>query len=132
MAKRSSFAQRMAQQQREQERAARARERARMASAREAERARKAYERATALEEKERKRLYAEARAAEVAALNEALANTERELASILEATLDVDDYLDFEALRERPQIPAFQPGALATAERPPDESGFVWRPLSG
>lgn len=121
----------MAQQQREQERVARARERARLASAREAERARKAYERATALEEKERKRLYTEARAAEVVALNEALAKAEGDLALILVATLDVDDYLDFETLREEPQVPVFQPGVLATPEQPPDESAFVVPPLS-
>ena len=52
-------------------------------------------------------------------------------LGSILSATLDVDDYLDLEVLRDDPDIPPFQPGSLATAETPPDEESFSVPPLS-
>jgi len=132
VARRSSFAQRAAQRQRELERAARAHERTRLSDAREAERALKTYERAQAMEEKERKRLYLDARTAEAGALNEALEASAGELSSLLSATLDVDDYLDLESLREAPEIPPFQPGALATAETPPAVQSFMPAELSG
>ena len=102
------------------ERQARAQERATLAAVREAERARKAYERAQLAEEKERRRLYLESRQAEVEAMNAELAAEVEELEGLLQATLSVDDYLDFETLKVEPELPLFQPGALANAtERP-------------
>jgi restriction system protein len=114
VARRSSWSQQVQRAQRERERAARAQVRAQMQAQREADRARKAYERASALAEKERKRLYVESRMAEVEAQNAALEEDVTRLGGILAATLDVDDYLDFEDLKEQPEIPAFQPGSLA------------------
>jgi restriction system protein len=87
---------------------------------REAERARRAYERAQAVEEKDRKRLYLQSRVADVEARNEELDAFVASLESLLAATLDVDDFLDFEALKEEPDVPPFQPGALATPEPAP------------
>jgi len=129
VAKRSSWSQQVQRAQRERERAARAQMRAQMQAQREADRARKAYERATALAEKERKRLYVESRMAEVEAQNAALEEDVTRLEGILAATLEIDDYLDFEDLKEEPEIPVFQPGALAV-EAPLPEAETV-PPLS-
>jgi restriction system protein len=103
-----------------------------MTAIREAERTRKAYERSQALEEKERKRLYLESRAAEVEAMNADLEVRNDALESLLAATLEVDDYLDFETLKVEPDVPPFQPGALAIATDPPRLEMFMPTPLSG
>jgi restriction system protein len=132
MARRSSYAYRMAQYQREAERQARAQQRGQLAAIREAERTRKAYERAQAGEEKERKRLYLESRMAEVDAMNAELQAANDGLESLLAATLDLDDYLDFETLKVEREIPPFQPGALAVTETPPQVETFMPPPLSG
>lgn len=84
------------------------------------------------MEEKERKQLYLEARTAEAGALNEALETAAGELSSLLSATLGVDDYLDLESLREDPELPPFQPGALATPENPPAAASFMPAEPSG
>ncbi|WP_204018430.1 restriction endonuclease [Sphaerimonospora thailandensis] len=83
--------------------------RAQQAAVRNAERARAAYARAQAAEEKERKRLYQESRAADVAAMNEGLELRMQALATILQATLQVDDHIDFESLKRPATIPAWQ-----------------------
>lgn len=99
--------------------AERAQARAHMAAMREmesaqrqAERAEAAAARASAAEqraaEKEAKRLRGEARLAEVEALNAQLAELSNELDSILSATLDVDDYVDLDALRSTANHPPF------------------------
>jgi restriction system protein len=51
---------------------------------------------------------------------------------SLLLATLSVDDYIDFEALKEEPELPPFQPGSLAVPASPPGEQDFMPAPLSG
>lgn len=129
MARRSSYAYRRA---REIERQQRLQQRTQLAATREAERARKAYERAQKLEEKERKRLYLEARQAEVDAMNAELEGQIGALETVLARTLDVDDYLDFEQLKVEPEIPPFQPGALAVVEPAPQLESFMPPPLSG
>lgn len=126
MARRSGFAYRMAQQQRQREVQARALSREEMRALREAERARKAYERAVASEEKEQKRLYVESRAAEVDAMNEQLDSFVASIENLLAATLDVDDFLDFEVLKEKPEPPPFQPGTLATEALTPRIEAFL------
>jgi restriction system protein len=126
VARRSGFAYRMAQYQRQQEAHARAVAREQMRAVREAERAHKAYERALAAEEKERKRLYVESRVADVDAMNEQLEVFVASIENLLMATLDVDDFLDFESLKETPPPLPFQPGALATPERPPSLEQFM------
>lgn len=122
----------MAQYQRELERQARAQEQARLRAARESDRSRRAYERAAAAEDKERKRLYLEARLADVEAKNEELETFVLQLEGLLAVTLGVDDYLDFEALKTRPEIPAFNPGPLAISEPEVDPATLMPEPLAG
>lgn len=110
----------MAQYQRELERQARA-----------AERERKTRERELAAQQREEKRQYAEARAAEVEEMNADLDSEVAALKGILAATLTADDHIDFEVLKEAPEIPPFQPGALAVAEPEPKMEAFVPAPLS-
>ena len=64
--------------------------------------------------EREAKRWHIEAMEAEVAARNAALAATYDEIDSILAATLEVDDYVDLESLRQVAEHPPFDPGELA------------------
>jgi restriction system protein len=132
MARRSSYASRAAQRQRQLERETRAHERAVAAAVREADRARKSLERAQSWDQKERKRLYAEARQAEVNAMNAELTAAVEELETLLRTTLDVDDYLDFEALKVEPDVPRFQPGELGVSEPPPALDAFMPDPRSG
>jgi restriction system protein len=128
--RRSSLGSWLVQQQRERERQARAQQRAVAAAVRTSEQARRAYERAQAWEQKEQKRLYVEARQAEVDAMNEQIAGEIESLESLLRETLDVDDYLDFETLKRLPELPKFDPAALATPEAevipftPPPQGG--------
>ena len=97
-----------------------------VAAQREAERAQKAYERATAAAarsseaerkaaEREAARLHVEARLAEVEAMNATLADDLAAVDGLLTATLDVDDYVDLEALKiSTVEHPPFEPGGLA------------------
>ena len=130
--RRSSFGRALAQHQREVERQRRLAERENMRALREAERARRAYERSVAEGEKERKRLHLESRIAEIDAMNEELEARVERLEALLEATLDVDDFLDFESLKEKPELPPFQPGALAAPESPPLLESFMPSAPSG
>jgi restriction system protein len=93
---------------------------------REAERQQRAYERALAAQEKEQKRLYLESRAAEVEAMNDQLDAFVTALESLLVATLKVDDHIDFESLKEKPEPLPFAPGDLATAALEPRISAFL------
>ena len=113
------------QMQRQAERDARARAAAQRRAQVEADRARRAFERAAAADQKERARLYTESRIAEVAALNDGLAAHVAALDGLLRDTLAVDDFLDFESLKEAAPRPQFTPGALAVAEPPPDPAAF-------
>lgn len=134
MAKRGFFAElqhqnQMAAKRQAQEQRAQAREYA--AAVREAERAQRESDRAaaqlaraTAAEqkaaEKEAKRLYEEMRLAEVESLNAELADSTDELDSILEATLDVDDFVDLEDLRATAEHPPFPRTDLEEPLPPP------------
>jgi len=118
------------QVQRQAEREARAQTAAERRATVEAERARRAYERARVADEKEQVRLYTEARVAEVAALNENLADDVAALERILRDTLDVNDFLDFESLKEVISQPPFDPGPLGIPEPPPDPTAFQPPPL--
>lgn len=119
-----------AQAQRDRERANAAAYRAQQQAQREAERAAresdryaaqvsKADAKAQAAAEKEGKRLYIEAREAEVASTNEDLKVTLDDIDSILAATLDVDDYVDLESLRQVPEHPPFESAHAVPAPRP-------------
>jgi restriction system protein len=122
----------LARQQRAAQHAQTVHYRQQQAARREAERAMKAAERAAALDAREGKRLYAEARAARVAADNVDLQARIEELDGLLAATLTVDDHIDIERLKQRVQHPPFNPGALGTPLPPPDWTSFVPAAPSG
>ncbi|HMJ32566.1 MAG TPA: restriction endonuclease [Baekduia sp.] len=88
---------------------------------REQERLQREAERQRAREDKEAARRYAEARQAEAQTLNAFLAAQIAELEGVLTATLGIDDFVDFEALREKPVIRPFGPGGLAQARSRPE-----------
>src|ERR687893_75282 len=101
MGRNRGFTAALIQIQREAERRARAEAAAATRMAREADRARRAYERAQAADAKERARLYVESRVAEVELCNEQLGQDVAHLQTLLTDTLAVDDFLDFETLKE-------------------------------
>ncbi|GAA1662170.1 hypothetical protein GCM10009744_64920 [Kribbella alba] len=115
--------------------------RAQAAAERDAERARKAAERARAAAargsaaeqkaaEKEAARLHAEARMAEVEAMNGDLANEFAEIDGLLAATLEIDDYVDLDALKIIDvEHPPFEPGILATSTPPLPELVYPRQP---
>lgn len=82
---------------------------------REQERAQREYEKQVARDEKERKRLYLEGRGREVEALNRELDHSVAGLEDLLVATLQVDDYIDLDSLKQMYREPAF-----STADLPP------------
>jgi restriction system protein len=63
-----------------------------------------------------------ESRLADVQLLNEELQYDLARLQRLLADTLPVDDFLDFETLKEAASLPVFAPGALAQPE-PPSKS---------
>lgn len=116
---------------REAERRQRARQRELVAAERAAERARAEEKRAATLylkaQEKERKaaeklakQLHVERMAAEVDSLNAELKAEEEDLAELLTATLDVDDFVDLEQLRRKHVPKPFEPGGLAVPGKRP------------
>lgn len=76
-------------------------------------------------DERERKRLYLEARAAEVAGDNVDIQARLEELDQLLQATLEVDDHIDFARMKKRVQHPPFDPGQLAQPIPGPDWRRF-------
>lgn len=116
--------------------------RARAAAARSAEQARRAAERAHAAAaraseaqrkaaEKEAARLHVESRLAEVAEMNAGLAAALTEIDGLLAATLDVDDFVDLEALKiTAVEHPRFDPGDLATPTPPLGELVYPPEPV--
>ncbi|MEV6924046.1 restriction endonuclease [Dactylosporangium sp. NPDC051485] len=112
-----------AQQAREQQRAQAAYVRRQQAMRWAAEEAAKAAQRATFATE--RKRLYLEARAAEVAADNADLQAQLGELENLLQATLTVDDHVDFALLKKPFHFPPFDPGPDGVPGPGPDWRQF-------
>lgn len=135
MARRGFFAELQHQArvaQREAERRQKAAARAHAAAVRQAEQAQKAEERAmqqlARARQAERKRLekgataaHVAAREAEVERLNSELAEIYDEIDNLLAATLEVDDYVDLEKLRQRAKHPPFDRADLETPIPPPD-----------
>jgi restriction system protein len=132
MGRRSGFVASLAQVQRELARVQAAQIRAENAKRRQAEQASRAYMRSVAADERERKRLYAEERSAEVASLNDQIEASLQELGGLLTATLSVDDYLDFEALKRPESFPPFDPGELGSPNPPPTQKQYEVPPLGG
>jgi restriction system protein len=118
--------------QKEAERQARARAAAETRAARQAEQARRKSERARAATDKERKQLYRASRTADVGLQNARLEDQVACLQLLLADSLAVNDALDFELLKERAQVPVFNPGDLTTPIPPPDPDRFKPRPLTG
>jgi restriction system protein len=125
MGRKRGFTAALVQIQREADRQARAQEAASTRAAREAERARRAYERSQAAEDKARQQLYVESRMAEVDLRNEELEQDVADLQMLLADTLAIDDFLDFDALKEAVPKPVFSPGQLALPETAPDPAAF-------
>lgn len=86
----------------------------------------KAQARAALASEKERHREYLESRQAEVDELNEEVEAKIRMLESVLAATLDVDDYIDFESMKEVLAVPPFSGGEFEQEEPPPRLENFL------
>jgi restriction system protein len=120
------------QLQREAERRARQDAASQRRAVQEAQRAQREYERAVAADQKERKRLYEAARMAEVGSLNESLMFDVRGLQTLLRQSLAVDDFLDFETLKDATPLPGWEPGDLATPIPPPDQWDFRPTELTG
>ncbi len=127
MPRRSGFIGALAQVQREIERSQRASARAQNAAIRdqqrairEAERAQRAAisasKRAATEAERDRKRLHQEAQMARVDKMNADIEVRLDALRHLLHRTLDVDDYLDLDDLKETYTPPTFNPGKLGTA----------------
>lgn len=134
MARRGFFAEMQHQsvvRAREAERAQMARARQHAAAVREAERTQKAAERAAAQAERasaaDKKRLEKEAKEAHQTAMqatvderNGVLDTTYEEIDSLLAATLEMDDFVDLEALRRQVEHPPFDKPELETPVPPP------------
>jgi restriction system protein len=131
MARRSSLYAAWAQAGREAERQRQAQERAQARAIRAREQATRAAERARVANAREAKQLHAEAREEETAALEAELASRTEALESILKATLAVDDYIDLDTLKQRPAIPAFDPGQLGQPSPQPQRSTYNVAPLT-
>lgn len=116
----------LAQMQREAERARAAQQRDQARSVREQQRTLLAHQRATVADERERKLLYAEARAEDVAADNEALDHRVQQLESVLSAALGVVPRVDLDALAVAPRLPVFDPSVVPAALPPPDLGAFL------
>jgi len=103
-----------------------ARHRAESQTARALERARKAYARAQREEEREKSRLYAESRAAEVAEENQQLEHRLSDLHGLLSRALDVDSFLDLDTLRHELVLPTFDAKGLDVPEAPADLGSYL------
>jgi restriction system protein len=96
---------------------------------REAEAARRAAEKAQAAQAREARRQYQEKRDAEAAAMTEALRTQVDTLSSLLAQTLDVDDAITFDELKDKTPLPEFDGGPLAVAEPPPSLREIRYEP---
>lgn len=126
MGRRKGFWASMAQAAREAERERLAAEKAQVRAIKAREQAQRASLRADAASEREAKRLYAEARQHEAVALAAELDLRRKDLESILEATLAVDDYIDLDSLKDPLSLPEFRAGPLGTPLPAPDRAAYV------
>ncbi len=131
MARRRGFLAAMAQASREYERQKQAEARAQLQATKARERADRAADRARVADERERRRLYLEAREQEVEALDAELASHRELLERVLEATLEVDDHLDLDRLKQAANIGPFDPGPLAVAQPRPDPAAYEVTPMT-
>src|SRR5437667_12219833 len=132
MARRRGFLHAAVQAQRDAEKQHLAQLRTQTQIAREAERAQKVYLSAQRAEQKERTRLYIESQVALVALENERLDRDIARLENLLTESLAHDEFINFEKLKQSPDIPFFNPGPLAVAEPPPVQQRYFPPELSG
>jgi restriction system protein len=132
MTRRSGIFRAIAQAQREAERKSLAQARAQTQAAKAAAQAQKAYERAQIADQKESARLYAESRVDQVAMQNQELESDIRRLGNLLIEALSLDSFLDFQKLKEPPNLPIFNPGQLAVEESPPSPQMYLPPELTG
>lgn len=123
-----------AQQEAERRRVANLRQQARLQTelAKAAEKARKDYERAAAADQKERIRLYAESRIAQVNLQNEQLQQTVSRLGNILTEALSVDSFINLQTLKQPYKPLFFNPGQIGTPEPPPILETYLPADLTG
>ena len=81
---------------------------------------------ADAKDERERRRLYVEARTADVASANADLRSHLDDLDSLLLSTLDVDDHIDLNVFKKPLAIPPFDPGKLGRPIPEPSWESFA------
>lgn len=122
----------LARMQREAQRAEAARARAVARSVRNDQRAQAAAARARVADERQRQRMHAAARTAEAAEDTAELERTVAALNGVLAATLNVDDFLDLETLKQPPQLPYFDPAVAGPLGPPPRLEDYLPPPLSG
>ncbi len=104
-----------------------ARARAEVRAARQAERLQRTLQRERAAEEKERARAYTESRLEEVRDQNADLEETVSELRSLLHNSLILRaSAVDLEGLKEKAQMPAFEPGPLRHAIQAPEINAYL------
>jgi restriction system protein len=124
MARRSGFLHAVMQAQRQAERNRivqfNAQQKAQTQAARAAAKAQKDYENAVRADQKERARLYAESRIAQVDVQNEQVEQDVARLNNLLLEALAKDTFLDLNTLKEPPNLPIFSPGELLVATTPP------------
>jgi restriction system protein len=120
----------MAQASRERERQQRAVIRAEEQAVRARDQAQRAAIAARAAGERDARRLHAQAREDEAAAREAELNHKRSGLERILEATLDVDDYIDLDMMKQTPKFPRFDRGKLAKPTVRPNPGEYVVAPL--
>ncbi len=101
-------------------------------AAKAAEKARKDYERAQQADQKERARLYAESRNAQVNLQNEQLNQDITRLCNILTDALSIDSFINLQTLKQVPERPVFDPGQLGVEEPPPVPQMYIPPNLTG
>jgi restriction system protein len=126
MSRRVGFFESLARASAKSQRQAAAQQRAITAAAKAAERAQKAFQRSKQLAEKDRAKLYAESRNADVDLKNEELQERVADQLSLLASVLKKDSYVDLDQFKQRPDIPSFQPGDLSKPLDAPIEAAFL------
>jgi restriction system protein len=76
--------------------------------------------------QRERRRLYVEARSADAAAANADVRARLSDLDALLLSTLDVDDHIDLQVFKKPTTAPAFDPGPLGRATPRPSWDSYV------
>jgi len=126
MARRRGVLATLVQIQREAERDRQRRARAAAKAQQDAQRAAAARTRAAVQDQKLRDRLYAEDRTKEAAEDTAQLERQVETLQGLLAATLDVDDFLDLEALKRPPTYPVFDPLTVGAPPTLPNEADYA------